>query len=181
MRWVAVLLVALGLSGPAQATTGSNVLEKRHTVDLNARDLIDKLEKADPDAKAKIDQSAGYAAFTNGGMGILLPGGFGTGVVQKPGSDKRTYMRMFHSPSGWGLGIKTYSVIFVFETQEGLDSFLARGYVLSQFAVDASKSAGKAEAEVMPGVWMYQLDAKGNLAPELTGKGVKFYLDQELN
>ncbi|GGP18511.1 hypothetical protein [Silvimonas iriomotensis] len=181
MRWVAMLVVALGLSGQALAATGSNVPEKRHTVDMNARDLIDKLGKADADAKAKIGQSAGYAAFTNGGMGILLPGGFGTGVVQKNGSDKKTYMRMFHSPSGWGSGIKTYSVVFVFDTQEGLDSFQARGYVLSQYAVDASKSAGKGEAEIMPGVWMYQLDAKGNLAPALTGQGVKFYLDQELN
>jgi hypothetical protein len=173
MRWLAPALVALWLCGPAQAATGSNIAEKRHSVDMNARDLVDKLEKADPSAKAKIDQSAGYGAFTNDGMGVLLPGGFGTGVVQKPGSDKKTYMRMFHSPSGWGSGIKTYSVVFVFDNQDVLDSFLARGYVLSQYAVDASKAAGKGEAEIMPGVWMYQMDSKGNLVPEL--------LDQELN
>jgi hypothetical protein len=33
---------------------------------------------------------------------------------------------------------------------------------------------------VMPGVWMYQLTDKG-LALELTGKGTKYYKDDELN
>ncbi|MBB5189892.1 hypothetical protein HNQ50_000602 [Silvimonas terrae] len=181
LRWLAPTLVAVWLCSPAHAVNGSNIAEKRHTVDMNTRDLVDKLEKTDPELKAKIDQSVGFGAFTNGGMGILLPGGFGTGMVKTTGTDKKTYMRMFNTPSGWGTGIKTYSVVFVFKTQDGLESFLARGYTLSQYAVDAAKGTGKAAAEVLPGVWMYQLDAKGNVAPELTGKGVKFYLDQELN
>lgn len=179
-RVLAVIVAMCGLMGSALAANGGNILEKHNTVKVNVRNLVDRLEKADPDLKAKIDQSVGYAAFTNNSTGILLLGGFGNGMAKNNQKNTETYMRVSSPAAGWGKGVKEYSVVFIFETPEALASFTSRGYVLSEEAITASQTAGKGVAEASPGVWIYQLDANG-IAPVLTSKGVKFYLDQELN
>ncbi|MDR3428950.1 hypothetical protein [Silvimonas sp.] len=179
-RALAVIVAMCGLMGNALAANGSNVPEKRNTVKLNVRDLVDRLEKADPSLKAKIDQSVGYAAFTNNATGVLMFGGFGNGLAKDIKKNKEIYMRMTSPSTGWGKGVKEYSVVFVFETQETLDNFASRGYVLPAEAITASQAAGKGAAEVSPGIWVYQLDAQG-IAPALTSQGVKFYVDPQLN
>ena len=94
-------------------------------------------------------------------------------------------MKMVEIQAGLGLGIKKFHVIFIFETEDALHHFVNSGWEFGGQAT-AAATTGKAGAayqgalSVMPGVWMYQLTDKG-LALELTGKGTKYYKNDDLN
>ena len=96
-----------------------------------------------------------------------------------------TFMKMVEVQAGLGFGIKKFRVIFIFETEEALHQFINSGWEFGGQAT-AAATTGKAGAayqgaiSVMPGVWMYQLTDKG-LALELTGKGTKYYKNDDLN
>jgi len=66
-----------------------------------------------------------------------------------------------------------------------MDNFVNSGWEFGGQATAAAKSGDQGGAyqgavQVMPGAWMYQLTDKG-LALELTGKGTKYYKDDDLN
>jgi lipid-binding SYLF domain-containing protein len=83
------------------------------------------------------------------------------------------------------MGVKKFRVVFVFENYKDVDEFVNSGW---EFGGQASATAelneeggGLAGAmSVSPGVWMYQLTDDG-IALELTGKGTKYYKDDDLN
>jgi lipid-binding SYLF domain-containing protein len=92
---------------------------------------------------------------------------------------------MLEVQAGLGMGVKKFSTIFVFETKGAMDQFVNAGWEFGGQATAAAKTGDKGGAyqgavSVMPGVWMYQLTEKG-LALELTGKGTKYYKDDDLN
>ena len=94
-------------------------------------------------------------------------------------------MRMIEAQAGLGMGIKKFSVIFVFDKQSNVDSFVNSGWEFGGQATAAAKMGEEGGAfagamSVSPGVWMYQL-ADDGLAVELTGKGTKYYKDDDLN
>lgn len=89
------------------------------------------------------------------------------------------------SGTGLGFGVKKFSVIFVFENKKALDDFIDGGWEVGGQSTAAAKSGDgggslQRAASVSPGVWMYQLTDKG-LALELTGKGTKYFKDDDLN
>ena len=76
-------------------------------------------------------------------------------------------------------------LVWVFQTEEALNSFVHSGWELcSQATVGAQyddKGGGLAGAvAISKGVWLYQLTDDG-LAVELTAKGTKYYKDDDLN
>jgi lipid-binding SYLF domain-containing protein len=160
--------------------------EKQAEVRKNAKETMAKLYQARPSARATIKAAAGYAAFSNFGMKILLAGGGkGQGIAFDNRTQKVTYMKMLEVQAGLGMGVKKFRTIFVFETKEAMDHFINDGWEFGGQATAAAKSgdgggAYQGAAAVMPGVWMYQLTDKG-LALELTGKGTKYYKDDDLN
>jgi lipid-binding SYLF domain-containing protein len=94
-------------------------------------------------------------------------------------------MKMREVQAGLGMGVKKFSVIFVFETKEALKKFVNSGWEFGGQTTAAAKGgdsggAYQGAASVSPGVWMYQLTDKG-LALELTGKGTKYFKDDDLN
>jgi lipid-binding SYLF domain-containing protein len=179
MMFVAILLIA-----PAAGAKTKE--QKRAEVRNNAEQTLAKLYKARPSAKATIQAAAGYAAFSNFGMKILLAGGGkGKGIAFDNRTGKVTYMKMLEVQAGLGMGVKKFRTIFVFETKDAMDHFVNNGWEFGGQATAAAKSSKKGGAyqgavQVMPGVWMYQLTDKG-LALELTGKGTKYYKDDDLN
>jgi lipid-binding SYLF domain-containing protein len=179
MMFAVILLVAV----PAAAKTKE---QKQAEVRKNAQQTLAMLYKARPSAKATIKAAAGYAAFSNFGMKILLAGGGkGQGIAFDNRSKKVTYMKMLEVQAGLGMGIKKFRTIFVFETKDAMNHFIDNGWEFGGQATAAAKSGDKGGSyqgavQVMPGVWMYQLTDKG-LALELTGKGTKYYKDDELN
>jgi lipid-binding SYLF domain-containing protein len=179
LMFALILLVAT----PAAADTKE---QKQAKVRQQADQTLAKLYQARPSAKATIKAAAGYAAFSNFGMKILLAGGGkGQGIAFDNRTRKVTYMKMLEVQAGLGMGVKKFRTIFVFETKAAMDQFVNAGWEFGGQATAAAKSGDKGGSyqgavAVMPGVWMYQLTDKG-LALELTGKGTKYYKDDDLN
>lgn len=152
----------------------------------NAKQTLTKLYKARPSARATIKAAAGYAAFSNVGMKIFFAGGGkGQGIAFDNRTQKVTYMKMLEVQAGLGMGVKKFRTIFVFETADAMEHFVNNGWEFGGQATASAKSSDKGGSyqgavQVMPGVWMYQLTDKG-LALELTGKGTKYYKDDDLN
>ena len=179
MMFAVILLVA----APSFAETKE---QKQAKVRKNADETLARLYKARPSARAAIKAAAGYAAFSNFGMKILLAGGGkGQGIAYDNSTQKVTYMKMLEVQAGLGMGIKKFRTIFVFETADAMSHFINNGWEFGGQATAAAKSGNKGGSyqgavQVMPGVWMYQLTDKG-LALELTGKCTKYYKDDDLN
>jgi lipid-binding SYLF domain-containing protein len=151
-----------------------------------ANQTLQRLYKLQPGAKQAIQKSAGYAAFSNFGMKILVAGGGkGEGVAVNNKTKQETFMKMVEVQAGLGFGIKKFRLVWVFETPGAFDNFVSSGWELGAQATVAAQMSGQGAwaAGAMPisqGVWLYQLTDDG-LALELTAKGTKYYKDDELN
>ena len=150
------------------------------------QDALNALYKAQPSARRAVESAAGYAAFSNFGMKILIAGGgTGKGVAVNNKTKAMTYMKMAEIQAGLGLGVKKFQLVWVFENEQALDSFINSGWEFGGQATAAVKSGDKGASyqgavSVSPGVWLYQLTDKG-LALELTVKGTKYFKDGNLN
>lgn len=160
--------------------------EKQAEARKKAEETLKRLYKAKPSAEAAIKAAAGYAVFSNSGMKILIAGGGkGQGIAVDNITKKVVYMKMREVQAGLGMGVKKFSTIFLFETKENLEQFINSGWEFGGQTTAAAKTADgggslQGAASVSPGVWMYQLTDKG-IALELTGKGTKYFKDDDLN
>ena len=150
------------------------------------QDALAALYKAQPSARKAVESAAGYAAFSNFGMKILVAGGgSGKGIAVNNKTKAVTYMRMAEVQAGLGFGVKKFRLVWVFENDNALNGFINSGWEFGGQATAAVKAADKGTAyqgavSVSPGVWLYQLTDTG-LALELTAKGTKYYKDGDLN
>ena len=185
-----LLLASLALVGSAEAS----VFKKEGTPDEQRADIrkvsdqaLEEFYKAQPAARAQVQNAAGYAVFSNFGMKILVAGGgSGRGIAVDNKTKKETFMKMAEVQAGLGLGIKNFRLVWVFEKKSYLDRFINSGWELGAQGTASAKVAGQGASvfagavSVMPGVWLYQLTDDG-LALELTAKGTKYYKDDALN
>ena len=191
---VAVALV-LTFSTNAMALFGKDKTEaeKKEEIQQEKADIrnmvkktLDKLYKLQPAAKKSISQSSGYAVFNNFGMKIFVAGsGSGKGILFDKKNNKEIFMKMIEAQAGLGIGVKKFSVVFVFENHKDVNEFVNSGWEFGGQASAAAKLGEEGGAyagamSVSPGVWMYQMTGDG-LALELTGKGTKYYKDKDLN
>jgi lipid-binding SYLF domain-containing protein len=152
----------------------------------NAISVLTTLFKAKPSAEQNMPKAAGFAVFTNYGMTVLfLGGGVGKGVAVNNKTKQHTYMNMVSAQAGLGLGVKKYQVVFIFETEEALNSFIYKGWEFGGQITGAAKIADQGAAfqdafRVGEGVWLYQLTDAG-LAAEFTLSGTKYFKADELN
>ena len=160
--------------------------QKQAEVRKKSAETMERLYKAKPSAKAAVRAAAGYAVFTSRSVKILVGGtGKGKGIAVDNATQKVTYMKMGEIQAGLGMGVKKFSVIFVFETKEALRKFIDSGWEFGGQASAAAKTkegggSYQGATSVSPGVWMYQLTDKG-IALELTAKGTKYSKDDNLN
>jgi lipid-binding SYLF domain-containing protein len=160
--------------------------KKQQDIRDMAHDTLQRLYKAEPSAKLAVKGAAGYAVFSNLGVKILVAGsGNGKGIAIDNKTKKETFMKMLEVQAGLGMGVKKFSVIFVFDTEKALDGFVNSGWQFGGQATAAATTgtqggAMAGAASVSDGVWMYQLTDKG-VALEITGKGTKYYKDDDLN
>jgi lipid-binding SYLF domain-containing protein len=180
---VLAMTAAASLPGVALAATKD---ESRADVRKSAQQTLAALYKAQPSARKAVESAAGYAAFSNFGMKILVAGGgTGKGLAVNNKSKAETYMKMVEVQAGLGFGVKKFQVVWVFETEAALSNFINSGWELGAQATASAKSGDKGAAyqgalSVAPGVWLYQLTGD-SLALELTAKGTKYYKDTDLN
>jgi lipid-binding SYLF domain-containing protein len=170
------------LAAKKEATKEQKQAEIRKTVN----ETLNSLYKLQPSAKQAIQKAAGYAVFSNFGMKILFAGGgSGKGIAVNNGTKKETFMKMIEVQAGLGMGVKKFRLVWVFQSEEALNSFTSSGWELGSQATASAKydakGAGLAGAvAVTKDVWLYQLTDDG-LALELTAKGTKYYKDDDLN
>jgi hypothetical protein len=123
-----------------------------------ADQTLQDLYKLQPTAQAAIQKSAGCAVFNNMGTNLLLVStARGAGVAVNSNTKQETFMKMISAGAGLGIGVKDYRVIFVFENDKALASFLDSGWSGSGQADAAAKAGEKGAAysgavEVAPGV-----------------------------
>jgi lipid-binding SYLF domain-containing protein len=191
---VAVIL-ALNVSTDAYALFGKKKTEaekqeaiKQEKADIRrmVQETLDRLYTLQPGSKTAIERSAGYAVFSNFGMKIFFAGGgSGKGIVFDKENNTETFMKMVEAQAGLGLGVKKFSLIWVFMNHKDVDEFINSGWEFGGQATAAAKLDDKGEAfsgamSVSPGIWLYQMTEDG-IALELTGKGTKYYKDKDLN
>jgi len=169
-----------------EAEKKEEIQQEKADITKTVNETLAELYKLQPGAKSAISKSEGYAVFNNFGMKIFVAGsGSGKGILFDKKNKKQVFMKMFEAQAGLGIGVKKFSVIFVFEKYKDVDEFANSGW---EFGGQASAAAKMGEEggsyqgamSVSPGVWMYQLTGDG-LAVELTGKGTKYYKDDDLN
>jgi len=180
--------VVLGIAGVAAAPVlaADDKEKERAEIRQAAEQALAAVYKAAPGARAAVQAAAGYAAFSNFGMKLLIAGsGTGKGVAVNNKSKATTYMRMAELQAGLGFGVKKFQLVWVFETAAALDKFVNAGWEIGAQATASAKAGDKGAAyqgavSVSPGVWLYQVSGD-SLALELTAKGTKYYKDSDLN
>jgi len=187
--FTSVVLAALVLVIPVSsyALFGKDSPDKQRDELQKARDAaLDKLYEEKPATRSELKSSRGYAVFSNIGINLFVVSTErGGGVLHDNRNGKETYMKMFSAGGGLGMGIKDFSLIFVFHTVEAMEEFKNSGWDFSGQA-DASAESGdkgtgkETAATVMPGTTIYQLTEAG-LALQATLKGTKFWVDEDLN
>ena len=187
-RFVVSIAFALGLtllgSSPTLAKDSKDA--QRAALRKTSQQVLSQLYRVSPSARGAVASAAGYAVFSNFGMKIFVAGGGGgSGIAVNNTSKKEVFMKMVEVQAGLGLGIKKFRVVFSFETEKALNEFVNSGWEFGGQATAAATDGGRGAAyqgavSVMPGVWMYQMTDKG-LALELTGKGTKYYKNDDLN
>lgn len=191
MRLITLFAVALLLCLPSvlvarPASKDQTVEEKRAAVRQMASSTLAELYRKKSSARAAVTKAAGYAVFSTVGAKILLAGGGkGRGIAIDNKTKHETFMKMGEIQAGFGIGVKKFKLIWVFETQKALNDFVDAGWEFggqADAAAKTSKSGGSFEGAIAiaPGVWLYQLTEKG-LALELTVKGTRYSLDKDLN
>jgi lipid-binding SYLF domain-containing protein len=173
---------------PALAVPAAeNDKEKQQTeIRSMAEQTLQQLYKAEPKTRSVIKHAAGYAVFSNLGVKILLAGsGNGKGIAVNNKNKHETFMKMLQVQAGLGMGVKKFRVIFVFDNEKALNSFIDSGWQLGGQSTAAATTGNKGgsmagAASVSEGVWMYQLTDKG-LAAEISATGTKYYKDDDLN
>lgn len=191
MKRLSTLVLGLAMLvlpvGSAHALFESKPVAQQRAEILKQNDqIMDRLYRLEPHAKELVAKSVGYATFSNFGMKILIAGGgSGSGVVMRKNNPKPVFMKMVEVQAGLGMGVKSFTVIFVFENEKALDGFVNSGWTFGGQATAAAKYENKGgayegAANVAEGVWMYQLTDSG-LAAEITAKGTKYYKDSDLN
>jgi lipid-binding SYLF domain-containing protein len=178
-----VALLAIGMVDGALAQSKE---EARASVRKASSQTLAALYKLAPAARRHVEGAAGYATFSNFGMKLFFAGGgTGAGLAVNNKTRKEVFMKMVEVQAGLGFGIKTFRLVWVFDTQKAFDNFVNSGWEFGAQA-NASAKVGQTGAAatgalaVSPGVWLYQFTDDG-LALELTAKGTKYYRNDELN
>ncbi len=188
-NFVSVMLFTLLLATPIS----SHALFGKDDPDKQRKELQDQREEAlgtlyaeIPATRNELKSSKGYAVFSNIGINLfVISTERGGGILHDNLNGNDTYMKMFSAGGGLGMGIKDFSLIFVFHTVEAMEEFKNSGWDFGA-QVDASAESGdkgvgtEAAATVIPGTTIYQLTEAG-LALQATLKGTKFWADEDLN
>ncbi|MDT8399476.1 MAG: YSC84-related protein [Pseudomonadales bacterium] len=180
-RKLAVVALTLALSACASST-----VDQRRQEVLNMReDVLQKFDVLKPDVRAQINHAVGYGVFSNANLTILFGSvGGGRGVVRDNRTGLDTFMKMGELGVGLGLGIKDFRIVMVYHTAEVLERFKEYGFAFSAQG-DAAATIGDqggalgGEAPV-ENITVYQITENG-LALQITVKGTKFWLDEDLN
>ncbi len=184
-----LLMVALGLGLQACTTAPMSpyqVDEQRASVRELANETLAQLYQQYPDARRRIQRSAGYAVFSNFGLKVLFMGSAtGEGIAVNHATRRETFMRMVELQPGYGFGVQRFRLVFVFENPQAFDQFVYSGWefganVMASARTSTQQMGNQLGVSVSPGVLMYQLSDQGAIVG-VSITGAKYYPDPNLN
>ena len=149
---------------------------------------LDSLYKLRPEARWEIMHAKGYATFSSLNVNLILASFIGgRGILHENNllGGKDTYMRMAQGGIGFGMGVKDFRAVFIFDDEEVMKHFLNSGWAFGGEADAAAKGGGAGAATsgaitVAPGLRVYQLTENG-LALQATVHGTKYWQDDFVN
>jgi lipid-binding SYLF domain-containing protein len=184
--WWMIIVGAVAIIMFSGFWSGKTVDQERAERQQVKNETLQLLYKHAPEAKEMISNAYGYAAFSNVGINlVLLSAEGGTGVAHDNKTGKNIYMNMASGGVGFGLGIKDFRAVFLFENKAVFDRFVNKGWEANAQADAAAKLADKGDAinlaiTVAPGIRLYKLTQNG-LALQATIQGSKYWKDNDLN
>ena len=180
------VLAAPARAEEAKASSASSSKEdkyaaKRAKIDKEAKRALDKLLHSSASAKTLYDKAYGYAVFEARKTSFAVAGGGGKGVAVAKASRERTYMKMASIGLNFGIGVKFYDVVFLFEDESSFERFVDKGW---EAGADANAVGGtegaNASASFINGMAIYQLNDKGlMLSADISG--TKYWKPENLN
>jgi lipid-binding SYLF domain-containing protein len=188
-QWIIGALVLAAVSAsPAFAVeksqnkaTTDKVAKQKSELSARADKALQKLFKEVPDSKKLYDKSAGYAHFAVTKAGFFVSGSGGSGVALEKAGKKTTYMKMGSAGAGLTFGADKFDMIFLFETKERLEKFVAGGWDSAASAkATAGTNAAGAASDFFEGQKLYTVSDKGLMA-SADISGTKFWADEDLN
>ena len=183
---VTLILTFTGTAVPSWAASKEDIKKEQDDIRNMSKETLSQLYKVQSSAKEVISKAVGYAVFSNFGMKILVAGsGSGKGMAIDNKTKKETFMKMVELQAGLGFGVKKFHLVWVFETEQALNTFVNSGWEIGAQATGSAKlgdtgAAYQGAVSLSPGVWLYQVSGD-SLALELTAKGTKYYKDGDLN
>ena len=184
---VVLMVSALWLGGcKAVFGPGGDTVTERRAQVLKERDtLVWRLGLRRPKLAAEVKDAAGYAYFSTSNMHLLVFSSEDAYGVVTDREGRNTFMRMYGTGAGFGLGIKDFRILMIFKSKTTLDHFIANGMDV-RGAAAAGVEAGDLDAmadateSVQQDVVVYQLTDLGG-AFHVTLQANKFWVDDVLN
>ncbi len=145
MRTILIVsVVAMALSSGCATPRGKTMLEKQQYVREMRGGTLALLYQSRPDLEERIRDAAGYGVFSNVNIHILVLGtGHGYGVVVDQSDDTETFMRMAQLGAGFGAGLKDLRAVFVFPTEQVMETFTTKGWSFASQAQAVAKADKK--------------------------------------
>ena len=167
-----VITLGLTLAAPAHSFFSKKSPDKKRAEIHEIRDeALARLYKEQPEAEGIVDNAVGYAVFSNFGANLgIVSTASGKGLAHENSDDTDTYMKMYSVGGGIGLGLKTFSAVFVFHSRDAFVQFVEKGWDFSGQAdaaatkdAEAGEDAGAMDETIalMKEVTVYQLTDKG--------------------
>ena len=181
-----IMFAMTPLHGHAGLFKQSSAEEQRSELRKVRKDTLEQLYSESPATQQELQNAAGYAVFSSVGVNLFVVASErGGGILHDNRSGEDTYMKMFSAGGGVGMGVKDFSVVFVFHTREAMEDFQSEGWDFSGKADANAQSEDKgtgmnAGVTAVPGTSIYQITDAG-LALQATLQGTKFWADEDLN
>lgn len=182
----ALIMLSGFWSGKSDAEIEKENQKSRMERKKTNQEILQLLYKYAPESKQIIARAYGYATFSNIGVNLIImsaEGGYGLAHNNK--TSKTTYMNMGSGGLGFGVGVKDFKAIFLFENKKVFDNFIEYGWEANAQA-DAAAKAGEhggainAAVTIAPGIRLYKLTQNG-IAIQATIQGTKYWKDSNLN
>ncbi len=181
----ALFVCTLAMVGCATAKGGTQAEKRTYTLQMRDEALADLYEQR-PEARQKIENAAGYGAFSAIGTNLIFVttgGGYGVVHNKKTGAD--TFMKMGEIGVGLGIGVTDFRAVFVFYDQNTINKFVTEGWewgAQAQAAAQAGDQGGSATGAgtLNSGMEIYQF-TKNGIALSVSVSGTRYWKDALLN
>ncbi len=102
--------------------------DKRRKLDQQTKEVLDQVLGESEEARELFGKAVGYAVFSNTKAALGVSGGAGRGIAIDKSSGERTYMKMGTAGIGFGIGVKTFHIVMLFENPTVFTNFVEKGW-----------------------------------------------------